>query len=159
MKKESYKGIDILYDEKKKVFYTKVILRRESNSENGAYISSKNIDIVKSKIDQVLIRIASDDKPVKKAWFGGSNDDSQYKLVRIIFHDQLTQTVTIKTPENKIITVALSNYRYNKNKVFLCSPKNDRLISLLDKKQDEIDLIKKEKRTISDKLISFKSVL
>lgn len=149
MENQNYKGVEIFYNEDKKLFFTKVILGK-------GMFSSKKMETVKSLIDKTLIEFDKK-KPaaVKRAWMKGPHDDSKYKLVEVIWHDVKQNTVTVRNLLGKITTIPLSNYKYNNHKVFLSSKKNDKVVENLEKLQVEIDLMKKKKKYLSTNLMPF----
>lgn len=149
MENQNYKGVDIFYNEEKKLFFTKVLMGK-------GMFSSKKMETVKGLIDKTLIEFDKK-KPasVKRAWMKGPHDDSKYKLVEVIWHDIKLNTVTVRNSLGKITTIPLSNYKYNNHKVFMSSKKNDKLVENLEKLQVEIDLMKKKKKYLSTNLLPF----
>ena len=154
MKTEIYKGVEIVYDDLKKTFFTKAVIRIKGSGKNREYISSKKKDLVKADIDKTLGNLA--EETAKQAWLSGAYEDSQYKLVDIIFHDIPTNTITIKKSDGKIITIALTHYKYNTDRVFLSTKHNDKIVAQLEKMQVEINLMKKAKKDLKTTLIPVK---
>lgn len=153
MKKENYKGIDIFVNNKG-VFFTKVIVRnRKVGGGQKQTFSSINLHKLKSKIDDFILSITKKSR-FQKAWIKGAYNDGSYKLVNILLHDPNTNTVTLRDSELKIKTIALSDYKYNTAKMFVSSRRNDKIIELLNAKQFDIDLLKKEKVELNETLIS-----
>ncbi len=142
MENQNYKGVDIFYNETKKLFFTKVLLGKDT-------FSSKKMDVIKSLIDKTLSAFdKKNNPPIKRAWMKGPHDDAKYKLVDIIWNDEKQNTVTVRNYLGRIMTIPLSNYKYNKHKIFFSNKRNDKIVEFLEKQQVEIELLKKKKKTL-----------
>lgn len=149
MQNQNYKGVEIFYNEEKKLFFTKVILGK-------GMFSSKKMVTVKLLIKRSLVELdKKNPSAVKRAWIRGARADSKYKLVEVVWHDIKQNTVTIRNSLGKITTIAMSNYKYNNHKLFFSNKKNDKMVETLEKMQTEIDLMKRKKRYASINLVPY----
>lgn len=153
---ENYKGIEINHNAAKDEFYTNVIIRKGSNGKKDEYIGSPRLQRVRDDIDKFLNTAGK--KPVlQKAWHKGKYDSDTYKLVDIIIHNAISNTVMIQEKDGKPTSVALNDNGYRSDsRLFLSCKENDAIIANLIKKEAEINKIKKETSCSSGKLLPLK---
>jgi hypothetical protein len=153
---ENYKGIEINHNAAKDEFYTNIIIRKGSNGKKDEYITSPRLQRVRDDIDKFLNTAAK--KPVlKKAWYKGKYESDAYKLVYVIIHNAISDTVVVQEKGGKPVSVALNDNGWrNDSKLFLSCKENDAIIANLIKKEAEISKIKKETSCSSGKLLPLK---
>jgi len=153
MKIENYKGVDILHDAKKDEFYTNIVIRKGEFGRKSELISAPRLQKTRDEIDKFLNTAAK--KPVlKKAWL---RYHETYEKVEVVLFNSISETTQIKKSDGRTELLKEASYR-NDEKLFLSCKENDSIIEVLNKKQKEIEKIRKEISCSGGKLIPLSKV-
>lgn len=149
---EKYKGIDVFHDAAKDEFYTKIVINKRQGKSDEV-IKGGRLGAVRDNIDKFLNTAAK--KPIiKKAWYKGRNDYDGYQKVDVIVYNAISGSIMVEFEDGKIKFTSVGQYR--DEKLYICCKENDAIVANLQKKQAEIDKIKKETSCSSGKLIPVK---
>ncbi len=155
MKIEIHKGVTILFDPKKAEYYTEVVFHKRTPGKSR-YATAKDISVVRSKISQFLI--GTKKKRSTNVFVKGDYEDSRYHKASVIFKDNQLKTLTVRFLDTgRIKTIALSDYKYEKPKVFNDTSYNKKTIEAMERNQKAIESLRKERAELKLTLSPFKS--
>jgi hypothetical protein len=126
MRTETYNGIAIFFDAAKRLYFTKALIYKRTNNRSRGYVMSTRLERVKEEID-IFIRMATAQKKRSFVFIKGSRYDKGYMKARILLFDKISNCITVMVGK-KINTYALSDYKFNTDKIFLDTRKNQILI-------------------------------
>ena len=156
MKTENYKGIDIFFNSTTKRYYTKALVYKRANNRCRGYISLTNPADVRKEIDLFLKRAFASNN-IASVFIKGKHYDKGYSRAQVLFYDKILNAVTVIDERKKINTIALSDYRFHEDKIFINDRKNRLLVHDVYTRQAEIIRLKNEIASLSAKLVPLKS--
>lgn len=154
MKIENYKGVDIFHNATKDEFYTSLVIRKGSNGKRDEVVQAYRLQRIRDDIDKFLNTAAK--KPVlKKAWLLRSSE--VFEQVDVIMYSTISGGVMVRDKAGKMVSIEKDKWTES-YKLYIACKENDSIIATLNKKNAEINKIKKETSCSSGKLIPLTAV-